>query len=119
MSEVEEAHRSVQQSRSERYLNNWDESTRELIMAADALRRLEASLKHELPAAERRTELIAELNAFKMELRLAQRIHDHAASWENGWANAVQEALGLRAASYGPDGTALRGESIRRTAWEG
>jgi len=119
MNEVEEAHRAVERSRAQHYLKDWDAATIELGTAVEALRGLESALAREAPGTARRSELRASLHAFQRELRLAQRIHDQAASWESRWASAVQDSLGMRAAAYGPDGAAAAGESIRRTAWEG
>jgi hypothetical protein len=119
MNELEEARRALERSRSGRYLDNGDDATRELTTAIDALRRLESRVLGTSPCAERRQELTSGLNAFRIELRMANRLHQQAASWESRWAAALQDSLGLRAAAYGRDGSPARDEALRRTAWEG
>jgi hypothetical protein len=119
MTEIESAHRAVERSRATQYLNGWAGTSRELTAAIDVLHTLQQSLSSQPPSPERRQQLRSELQAFRTELRLAARLHEQAACWENNWALAVQDTLGLRASAYGPDGAPSSGSAIRRMAWEG
>lgn len=119
MSLIEEVRQAVQRSKAEWYLGGWDNTTRELSAAVDALRTLETALRLEIPSTAQRRRLMSEIMAFRSELRLAERLHSQASGWEAKWALAVQDALGLRAAAYGPDGAAQSGRAIRSMAWEG